>query len=105
MSATPEAARQAVDALAGRLDAARQAMSTGASVDLADLDQEAQALCERLVALPPDIARGFQPSLLALIDDLEQLSRQIRDDLKTLGEAIGDNSQRRQATNAYGRKT
>lgn len=105
MSAEAEAAvRLAVDDLAGRLAAARQALDSGRIVDLSDLDAEARKVCESLTELPAETARGFQPSLLALIDDLEQLSKLIEGDLKVLGDAIGGNSQRRQATSAYGRK-
>lgn len=55
------------------------AVRDGNIVDLQTLDETVARLCEDIVALPPDQARGIHPLMAEMISSLESLSRALKD--------------------------
>ena len=50
----------------------------GEMVDLSGLDDEIASLCERTVALPPEMAQAVQPTMAEMIAQLEKLGAALK---------------------------
>lgn len=54
-------------------------VNTGKMVNLAGLDDDVAALCERTIALPPEDAMQVQPLMADMISKLELLGEALRE--------------------------
>jgi hypothetical protein len=90
-----------LDRVEARLAAARNGLEGGALADLDGLDGEVAHLRDRLAALPGDQARPLRPRLIAVLDEIDRLSTDLRAGLDRLGRELGATGRRRQAVSAY----
>ena len=99
------AIRSELQTIASLVAASRTILADGRAVDLTGLDRRVDALCQSLQSLDAKDARTLKPGLIALIDDIEHLKR----DLLAQHEALGVELQRlgvaHKATSAYGRSS
>ena len=72
MSNHARAVHAAIESLQGTLQVATALVTSGRTVDLAGLDQEAARLCAALGALPAAQAAALRPALEALLRDLDR---------------------------------
>ncbi|EWY37147.1 hypothetical protein N825_21405 [Skermanella stibiiresistens SB22] len=82
----------------------RVALSGGGVIDLAGLDDRIAAICATLEGQPPEASRALLPRLLALVQDLNELSaacERARADTSLELERV---STRNRASQAYGRQ-
>ncbi len=103
-SSPRESPLETLGTLAGLISRARAELNTGGLVDLAPLESRVGALCKRLEGLPVEEGGDLRPRLLALIDDLGQLSDSIARRLEGLKRDLSDTAGRHRATRAYGAK-
>lgn len=54
-------------------------VESGSIVNLAGLDDDIAALCERTVSLPPDDAAQVQPAMADMISNLDRLGTALKD--------------------------
>ncbi|MGO1117829.1 flagellar protein FliT [Rhodovibrionaceae bacterium A322] len=87
--------------LQSMLGVLRQKMTDGAVVDLAGLDQEISALCQKVVGLPAAQQNSFAPLMTSLLSDVSQLTEDMKVELGRLANEIGSSTQRKKAANAY----
>jgi len=98
---TADSILQDLEALDGVITRARRDIADGGVVDLAPLETRVNQLCAGIDSLQRDQAKGLQPRLLALLDDLDQLTGQIEAGLAALSAELGDHGKRREAVSAY----
>ena len=82
----------------------RAEAAAGATIDLAPLETRVETLCQTVEALPSEQARQLRVNLLALVEDFDQLTKQLRGDLLQLTEQLGAATERRRAALAYSNK-
>ncbi len=64
--------------LTGFIIECTEKVTAGEMVDLSGLDDEIAALCERTVALPPELAQSVQPTMAEMIAQLETLGQALK---------------------------
>jgi|TARA_R110002072_G_scaffold727_5_gene5286 hypothetical protein len=92
---------QEFERLQSMLELLRKKMTKGAVIDLAGLDHEIAALCQKLSTLPDDQQRLFKTQMTSLLSDVTQVSEEMKVELGRLAQEIGSTSQRKKAVNAY----
>lgn len=104
--AEDQAIRQALLALAARLDQTNAALAAGRTIDLVGLEDQAGPLCSAATALPAAQAKALLPSLQAVLERLDRLKSL----LETHGQGGGapaptsaGTATRLRAARAYGR--
>ena len=80
---------------------ARQAVEEGKTVDLSALEAHVNDTCRAIDGLPGDEGRTLQPAMLALTDDLNQLTDSLSREHDAMKAALGAMSDRQRAQNAY----
>jgi hypothetical protein len=90
-----------LDALRAATDRMIQTVKDGGLVDLAALEESVAGFCARVRALPQGRS-DLRGGLIALMDDLARLDGLIRQAHSEAGQRLGETSQRRRATVAYG---
>ena len=76
-------------------------VTAGYACDLTNLDAAIQQICRTIATVPADEAAPVHARLLALFDELGHLAERIEENLAVLGDRLGDNAKRREATSAY----
>ena len=83
------------------IEVARYALSEGKIVSLDGLEEHVDITCREITALPREEGQALQPTMLALIDGLEQLTKALGEDHRQTESALNDLSDREQAQSAY----
>jgi hypothetical protein len=94
--------RAELDALRAATERMTQIATAGGLVDLTALEDSVAAFCGRLKSLPPVTGRELRGGLIALTDDLGRLDAFLRRTRDEVAERLGESTQRRRATLAYG---
>ena len=102
MSALDTVRRTLEDARA-RIGAARAQLNGEQPMDLQELEQGVDRLCADIAALTAEESRTLQPTMVALMDDLNALESELTSHHAELSHDIRDVSDRRRATAAYGK--
>jgi hypothetical protein len=100
MVGEPEIRRELADA-SSLVHAARDSLARGEAVALAGLEERVASSCRALAGLPRARARSFEAPLIALIDELEKLSRSLSERHQTLKSEMESLGRRRRAATAY----
>jgi hypothetical protein len=87
--------------LSARLRKARQGLSHGTIVDLTSIEQDVQRLCRSVESLSPEEAHALRPRLFGLLEEVNQLSENLRAGLGELAQLLSAASERRKALTAY----
>ena len=101
---SPEALQRDLAEVSVAVDSARRTVEHGDFVDLAGLDARVGRLCSAIKDLPKDQGRGFERSLLGLVDDLTRLTDQLAEQREQVRQSLVGTSSHKQAASAY-RKT
>ncbi len=80
---------------------ARCALDDGKIVSLEGLEVHVDDTCKGITGLPRTESEELQPAMLALVDDLEQLSRALGQDHRQTEAALNNLSDRQRAQSAY----
>ena len=91
-----------IEAVRGRLAAAKVQADAGAVVELGGLEDRVARLAAALGALSPAEAGGFKPRLLALLDDIDRLAAAMTAHHRALKDALSGISEHKRAATAYG---
>jgi hypothetical protein len=94
--------RTELDALRAATEHMAQIIGGGDVVDLASLEDSVAGFCGRLQKLPAETGRELRGGLIALIDDLSKLDGLMRTTQSDIAQRLGESTQRRRATVAYG---
>ena len=73
--------REEVAKVASLVLTARRLLASGTLVDLSAIEERVRALCGAIEAMPPDEGRPLREDLLTLIDKLNRLGSDLRDQL------------------------
>ena len=95
--------RGELEALGNQLSKARARTDEGETVDLTQMEDAVQAICNAMNLLPEDEKQGLKSPLLAVLEELDQLTGLIRQRLAELSTQLGETSDRRRAHTAYAR--
>ena len=77
--------------LSAIITAARNGLVKDEAVDLEGVDEKVRQACSAVSDLPPDDALEVQPALRTLLDDLQNLSEELRQKISALsGATDGD---------------
>ena len=87
------------------IEVARRALGEGKIVSLDGLEAHVDMTCQGITALPKAEGQALQPTMLALIDGLEQLSRALGRDHGETKSALNKLSNRERAQAAYASKS
>ncbi len=85
------------------MELARRQVQTGQAIELTPLEAEIDHICSNIAALPNDERVAFHRPLTGLISELDDLTQLLRAGLERIAKDLTENSQRRQATAAYGK--
>lgn len=88
-----------------RVTWAKTSISKGEVVDLCSLQSQVEEICHRIDKLPEAERAPFKNGLLALVEEIEQLSLTLADGLDALRAQIGETASRRRALRAYGEQS
>ena len=77
-------------------------LKKGEDVDLSDFDSKARIFCAELAKLPAIEAKKYQTSLAQLINGLNNLTKDIEEEMNSLERKISSMNERNVAHNAYG---
>ena len=80
---------------------ARRALVDGKIVSLDGLEDHVDTTCKQITELPGKEGRALQPTMLALVDDLEKLAVALKGDHKETETALQGLSDRKRAQSAY----
>ncbi len=83
------------------IETARRALGEGKIVSLEGLEEHVDITCQGITALPREEGQALRPTMLALIDGLEQLSKALGDDHRQTESALNGLSDRERAQSAY----
>lgn len=83
------------------IEIARRALDEGKIVSLDGLEAHVDVTCQGITALPKAEGQALQPTMLALIDGLEQLSQALGRDHGETKSALDKLSNRERAQAAY----
>lgn len=95
--------RRDIQALAGTIGAAREAVLAGTEVDLAPLRDRADALCALGTEIAPGGGAEIKPLLVGLIDEFDRLADALRARHREIAGEMGGSQNRRRAHTAYHR--
>lgn len=90
-----------MQSISARLRKARQGLSSGTVVDLEPIEQDVQGLCRAIETLSPDEAGSLRPRLFGLLEEVNQLSENLRAGLGELAQLLSAAGDRRKALTAY----
>jgi len=97
--------RFALDATTSRLDGARRMLGLGHPFDLSDLTGRVQEICGAIEGLPAPERHGFEPPMVALIDELNKLAEALTRQRDGLARGLKSISAGEQASKAYEQAT
>lgn len=100
-SAPKSAIESEMTALAVRLRNARQSLAEGTIIDLGPIEKDVQHLCGLIGVLPREEARGLRPRVMGLLEEINNLSENLRAGLGELAQLLGEAGERRRALSAY----
>ena len=83
------------------IEVARRALGEGKIVSLEGLEEHVDITCQGITALPREEGQALRPTMLALIDGLEQLSKALATDHRQTESALNGLSDRERAQTAY----
>lgn len=83
------------------IEMARRALGDGKIVSLDGLEEHVDITCRGITDLSRDEGQALQPTMLALIDGLEQLSSALGEDHRQTETALNGLSDRERAQSAY----
>lgn len=95
--------RRDIEALAGAIGAAREAVAAGMEIDLGPLQTRAEALCAASAEVAPGGEAAVRPLLIGLIDEFDRLAEALRARQDEIAGALGGSRNRRRAHTAYHR--
>ena len=98
---SPETLQRDLTEVTVAIDAARRTVERGDFVDLSGLDGRVGRLCAAIKGLPQDKGRGFERSLLALVDDLTRLTDELAVQRDNVRSTLVGTSTHQQAASAY----
>ena len=81
--------------------AARDLIDDGQIINIHPLEKEVEGLCARVTALDPLTAKGVQPVLLGLMEELNRLAEAMGERHRELAGALRSLSQHGNAASAY----
>jgi hypothetical protein len=100
VSASQAASR--LDVTAQLIAAMRRSIGESHDADLAPLLGAVEAACNAIAGLTPEDARALLPRVVALLDDVEALERELDAVRKDAQDRLSGMARRRQANSAYG---
>jgi uncharacterized protein Yka (UPF0111/DUF47 family) len=100
MNSTQAASR--LDAAAHLIAAMRRSIGESPDADLAPLLGAVEAACNAIAVLTPQDARDLLPRVVALLDDVESLERELDTIRKDAKDRLNGMARQRQANSAYG---
>lgn len=68
---------QEMQKIASLIGTARRLLSEGRSVDLSAVEGHVERLCDSVLCLPTETARGLSPALQVLIETLDELGQEL----------------------------
>ena len=83
------------------VDAADILIRQGQIIDLAGLESHVDTVCSAITKLPPANCAGLKPTLIKLIDGLNNLARKIAEQHENVAGKLQELSSRRKAATAY----
>lgn len=95
--------RAELQAIAGLIAASRAILGDGRAVELTGLDRRVGTLCQSIQGLGATDAQSLKPGLIALIDDIEQLRRDLNAQHESLGAELQKLGTGQRAMSAYNR--
>lgn len=93
--------RSALNATTSQLDAVRRMLSVGHPFDISDLADRVEMICGAIEGLPADERRGFEPPIVALIDELNKLTDALTRQRDGLAKGLQSIAAGEQASKAY----
>ncbi len=84
------------------LDAADTLVGQGRIIDLIGLERHVEGICATIAKLPPASCSGLKPTLIMLIDGLNNLARKLSDQQRNVASRLQELSSHRKAASAYG---
>ena len=100
----PDAVRQ-IEAAGGLLGEARRRLADGMAEDMAQLAAAIETCCQGIQALAPAEGQQLKPGLVGLMDELNRLEAELKQQRDRLEEHLASLATRRRAHAAYGRGT
>ena len=98
MSATD--VKTEVRKVASLVGGARRLLAEGKIVELSALEGKVKAMCEALKHAPPEVAKGLEKPVGAIIEDLDRLQADLTAQHRSLAERL-ENDERQRAAKAY----
>ncbi len=83
------------------LDAADILVGQGQIIDLIGLERHVDRICATIAKLPPASCSGLKPTLIVLIDGLNNLARKLSEQQGNVASRLQEMSSRRKAASAY----
>lgn len=100
----PDAAQQLGNAN-GLVSEARRRLSEGSAEDMAELAAAIETCCRNIQDLAPAEGQQLRPGLVGLMDELNRLETELKQQRDRLEEHLASLATRRRAHAAYGRGT
>lgn len=95
-----DVARQ-LDQVQSIVGTARRLLAQGNTVDLSKLEARVEALCKQATELPAGSADAIRPKMVALIDELNTLSQEMKEQYEGLRENLTGLAAGQRAQSAY----
>jgi hypothetical protein len=99
----PSPARDRIAELTAIVTAARNIVAHGDQVNLAGFESRAEEVCRVIATTSVEEAATLVPALTLLLDNLDQLKRDLMDQHTRLARQLGDVNARTRAVRAYNR--
>lgn len=99
----PDKIQRYLETTAERVSAARRLVAAGQAVDLSGLEKEVDEVCGSILELPVDTHTDFKLPLVTLVDELDKLSNDLRQQHSKLEMGLRAISSGNQAVKAYGK--
>ena len=93
--------RRYLETTAERVSAARRLVAAEQSVDLSGLEQEVDGVCGAIRKLPAEVQADFKMPLVNLVDELDKLSNDLRNQHAKLEQGLKAITTGGQASKAY----
>jgi len=90
-----------ITALHERIGRAAAALAAEEEVDLTGLDARVERLCSAVSTLPEGEAAGLRPKLAAMLEEMDRLQANLREQYDSVRVQLQDNSRRSAAARAY----
>lgn len=94
-----------LDQVQSIVSTARRLLAQGNSVDLAKLEARVEEFCAQVPTLPEETRKVIRPKMVALIDELNSLSREMKEQYEYLRQNLSELAVNRRAQAAYRRPT